>query len=49
MYAPGDRITAGIIGLVLLAVVFMMADIASDGRLSRSAPGRITDEELAGE
>jgi hypothetical protein len=38
-YAPGDRISAGICSLVLLAVGALLADIASNGRLLRRFSG----------
>jgi len=34
-YTRRDRITAAVIGLALLGAALLMADIASDGRLSR--------------
>jgi len=38
-YTRRDRITAGIIGVFLVGVALVMADIAADGRLSRPFGG----------
>ena len=43
-YAPGERITAGISGVVLLLVVLVMFDIATNGRLLAALGGSPVEE-----
>lgn len=43
-YAPGERITAGISGVVMLLLVLVMFDIATDGRLLAALGGSPVDE-----
>lgn len=43
-YAPGDRISAGIIGGALLFVAVLLLDIASNGRISARFGGSPVDE-----
>jgi hypothetical protein len=43
-YTPGDRVGAAVVGLVLAAVVVLMADIALNGRLSARFGRPVADE-----
>lgn len=43
-YAPGDRITAGIIGAALIFTAVLMTDIASNGKLLSRFGGSPVDE-----
>lgn len=43
-YAPGDRISAGIIGAMLMFVGVILLDIASNGRISARFGGSPVDE-----
>jgi hypothetical protein len=44
-YTRRDRITAALIGLAMIGAAILMADIATDGRLSRPFGGAAAEAE----